>query len=151
MAWCHQAPSHYLGWCWWRSMSPYGVTWPQWVKYIYERGPWTECWKGENWVAMPSNKIYVEWFPCVEFMLMWLGRCQKIYHADLLLELFPRTMNYCNTQNIMPIGRRPVGWSEELPSFAEVCQVKHCSPDAKLTWSDIVLKLLSLTLRKSFL
>ena len=60
MAWCHQAPSHYLSWCWWRSMSPYGVTWPQWVKYIYERGPWTECWRGENWVAMPSNKIYVE-------------------------------------------------------------------------------------------
>ena len=31
MAWCHQATSHYLSQCWPRSLSPYGVTWPQWV------------------------------------------------------------------------------------------------------------------------
>ena len=33
MAWCHQATSHYLSQCWPRSMSPYGVTRPQWVKH----------------------------------------------------------------------------------------------------------------------
>ena len=32
MAWCHQATSHYLSQCWLRSLSPYGVTRPQWVK-----------------------------------------------------------------------------------------------------------------------
>ena len=32
MAWCRQATSHYLSQCWPTSMSPYGVTWPQWVK-----------------------------------------------------------------------------------------------------------------------
>ena len=32
MAWCHQATSHYLSQCWPRSVSPYGVTRPQWVK-----------------------------------------------------------------------------------------------------------------------
>ena len=26
MAWCRQATSHYLSWCWPRSLSPYGVT-----------------------------------------------------------------------------------------------------------------------------
>ena len=31
MAWCHQATSHHLSQCWPRSMSPYGVTRPQWV------------------------------------------------------------------------------------------------------------------------
>ena len=31
MAWCRQAPSHYLSQCWLRSLSPYGVTRPQWV------------------------------------------------------------------------------------------------------------------------
>ena len=31
MAWCHQAPSHYLRQCWCRSMSPYDATRPQWV------------------------------------------------------------------------------------------------------------------------
>ena len=33
MAWCRQATSHYLSQCWPRSLSPYGVTRPQWVKY----------------------------------------------------------------------------------------------------------------------
>ena len=32
MVWCHQATSHYLSQCWPRSMLPYGVTKPQWVK-----------------------------------------------------------------------------------------------------------------------
>ena len=32
MAWCRQATSHYLNQCWHRSLSPYGVTRPQWVK-----------------------------------------------------------------------------------------------------------------------
>ena len=31
MAWCRQAPSHYLSQCWPRSVSPYDVTKPQWV------------------------------------------------------------------------------------------------------------------------
>ena len=31
MAWCHQATSHYLNQSWPRSLSPYGVTSPQWV------------------------------------------------------------------------------------------------------------------------
>ena len=31
MAWCRQAPSHYLSPCWPRSLSPYGITRPQWV------------------------------------------------------------------------------------------------------------------------
>ena len=33
MDWCRQATSHYLSQCWPRSLSPYGVTTPQWVKY----------------------------------------------------------------------------------------------------------------------
>ena len=32
MAWCHQATSHYLSQCWPRSMSPYVITMPLWVK-----------------------------------------------------------------------------------------------------------------------
>ena len=33
MAWCRQAPIHYLSQCWLKSMSPYGVTMAsQWVK-----------------------------------------------------------------------------------------------------------------------
>ena len=34
MAWRHQATSHYLSQCWPRSLSPCGVTRPQWVKVV---------------------------------------------------------------------------------------------------------------------
>ena len=34
MAWCRQATSHYLSQCWPSSMSPYGVTRPQWVNSL---------------------------------------------------------------------------------------------------------------------
>ena len=33
MAWCRQAISHHLSQCWPRSLSPYGVTRPQWVNH----------------------------------------------------------------------------------------------------------------------
>ena len=33
MIWCQQAASHWLSQCWPRSMSPYDVTRPQWIKY----------------------------------------------------------------------------------------------------------------------
>ena len=32
MIWCRQATSHYLSQCWPRSLLPYGITLPQWVK-----------------------------------------------------------------------------------------------------------------------
>ena len=34
MAWCRQATSHYLSQCWPRSMSPNGITRPQWVNSL---------------------------------------------------------------------------------------------------------------------
>ena len=34
MAWCHQATSQYLNQCWPRSLPPYGITRPQWVKIL---------------------------------------------------------------------------------------------------------------------
>ena len=33
MAWCRKATRHYLSQCWPRSLAPYGVTRPQWVKF----------------------------------------------------------------------------------------------------------------------
>ena len=47
MAWCRQATSHYLSQCW--SMSPNGVTRPQWVKYPV------------NW------KLFLFRFQCVKY------------------------------------------------------------------------------------
>ena len=40
MAWCHQAPSHYLSQCWPRSVWSYGISSLQWVSLLR---PWCEC------------------------------------------------------------------------------------------------------------
>ena len=37
MAWCRQATGHYLSQCWHRSLSPYGVTRPQWVNLLHAK------------------------------------------------------------------------------------------------------------------
>ena len=50
MAWCHQATSHYLSQCWLRSLSPYGITRPQWVDS-------EKCWVGWH------RKLTVIWIP----------------------------------------------------------------------------------------
>ena len=42
MAWCYHATSHYLSQCWPRSLSPYGVTRPQWVNIVYLKTFYTE-------------------------------------------------------------------------------------------------------------
>ena len=44
MAWCHQATSHYLSQCWPRSLLPYDVTRPQWVKAQL----WSPLTSGQN-------------------------------------------------------------------------------------------------------
>ena len=52
MAWCRQATSHYLGQCWPRSVSPNGVTRPQWVKF------WMDWMKHENIFAFSIISWY---------------------------------------------------------------------------------------------
>ena len=58
MAWCCQAPSHYLSRCWPSSMSPYGITRPQWVENMLEF-----IWKYHSTNMSPpySHNIYMHW------------------------------------------------------------------------------------------
>ena len=57
MAWCHQATSHYLSQCWPRSLSPYGVTRPKWVK-------------SRHWLIWCRWNYTVNWFEekCLIFL-----------------------------------------------------------------------------------
>ena len=79
MAWCRQATSHYMSQCWSRSMAPYGVTRPQWVKlalthwvrvmhicvsklsYLWFR-QWLVAWKAPNHYFKQCWNI-VHWSP----------------------------------------------------------------------------------------
>ena len=64
MAWCCQATSHYLSQCWPRSLSPYGVTRPHWVK-DYSFVILIQCnffllWQ-DSWVSWHMQKFATIW------------------------------------------------------------------------------------------
>ena len=64
MAWCHQATSHYLSQCWPRSVSPYGVTRPQWVKTLARKIHW---WLEDSLHKRASNAESVSiWLHCIQ-------------------------------------------------------------------------------------
>ena len=57
MAWCRQATSHYLSQCSPSSLSPYGVTRPQWVKIR---------WSWDRLIFNPILPILVRWHLYIE-------------------------------------------------------------------------------------
>ena len=67
MAWCRQATSHYLSQCWPRSLSPYSVSRPQWVKAnqsINQSGVFQFC-----YVSVALSKDHV---------LLWIQQLKSI-------------------------------------------------------------------------
>ena len=100
MAWCRQATSHYLSQCWPRSMSPNGVTRPQWVKNL-NSSP-----SGQN-----GRHFAGDIFRCILLMknfVFWLK-----FHLSLFLRI-QLTINPALVQILAwcQIGDKP--WSEPM-------------------------------------
>ena len=76
MVWCRQATSHHLGQCWPRSLSPYGVTRPQWVLIM----------KGIEWFAeglLIRNNFYIHLISMhlhIEISLSQLWNTRVTFH-----------------------------------------------------------------------
>ena len=85
MAWCHQATSHYLSQCWPRSLSPYGVTRPQWVNIIAADG---------LTMQVRGSKIAVS---CIKYPGIILCMCpvngRRCYNVTLSLIGWAHTQN----------------------------------------------------------
>ena len=79
MAWSHQATSHYLSQCWPRSMSPYGVTRPQWVNSSLL----SAANMSGNWVSIGShNGMLPFWHQAITWTndnLLSIGRLATIF------------------------------------------------------------------------
>ena len=83
MGWCRQATSHYLNQCWHSSMSPYGVTRPQWVQL--------SCWfyrpcppptNGTDYITMVTRAVPARGSPREVRMLWWLlGKMDALYYS----------------------------------------------------------------------
>ena len=82
MAWWRQATSHYLSQCWPRSLSPYGVTRPQWVKKIVSEV--NSLWPSDAiwWHRSESTFAQVMAFSCQTAPRHYLNQCWLIISKD---------------------------------------------------------------------
>ena len=96
MAWCRQATSHYLSQCWPRSLSPYGVTRPQWVNsHPCPQWPSSLCHQviSGYGIGMLANDIFVirigiSAWKATQLSSLWLTHKQwetRVYSALQLL------------------------------------------------------------------
>ena len=113
MAWCRQATSHYLSQCWYRSMSPYGITRPQWVNMsttvsqiicnstIFFSPQLDKANNKDNtnvlhyWSLLSSmdsphkGPVMQEVFPCHDVILFLMGQCRELSVAFEKQSEFP--------------------------------------------------------------
>ena len=75
LAWCHQATSHYLSQCWPRSMSPNGVTRPQWVNWLL---PSDTIWHHRTWSTLVQVMAC-----CLMAPSHYLNQCWLITNGSL--------------------------------------------------------------------
>ena len=85
MAWCRQAPSHYLSQCWPRSLSPYDVTRPQWIGGKFPSK--SNIISAMIWILGQWNFFgYVEAWVWIHFMINSL--CAKFLRGNINMYLY---------------------------------------------------------------
>ena len=81
MAWCRQATSHHLSQCWPRSMSPNGVTRPQWVM--------VQCWLESKHVTIHFSLYQMNDKLTSIQVMAWCHQARAI----ILSQYWPRSMS----------------------------------------------------------
>ena len=82
MAWCRQATSHYLRQCSHKSLSPYGITRPQWVNSLNNKTMYIingiYCTQPILlWAGPPSKTSMLSLASIMDHYLMWMGRLNE--------------------------------------------------------------------------
>ena len=97
MAWCHQAPSHYLSQCWPRSLSSYGITRQQWVNYhnnlITLKCTWSDFFSPWNMYADTAVLFMIMIFLYGQYELELTHWCTNIFECiinfHILMQISP--------------------------------------------------------------
>ena len=110
MAWCRQATRHCLNQCWPRSLSPYGVTRPQWVKlYKYDVMNITKHSDDIKWKHFPHYWPFVRYkYDVMNYNQTWWRHQMETFSALLAL----CAGNSLVTSELS--SQRPVTWSFDV-------------------------------------
>ena len=92
MAWCHQT-SYYLSQCWPRSLSPSGVSRPEWVKPEETRGPFQKC----LW-ALQTKEVFKFHICMKKIIFQCMAKIFYIFFQNKRVLLKFHTQYYTHTQ-----------------------------------------------------
>ena len=93
MAWCRQASSHYLSQCWPRSVSPCGVTRPQWFKRMPSHKHRPEC-------VCKGNKLSLNISQCGIILLYGQKKVKVHGFANNILMLHMTYLYLCILRSV---------------------------------------------------
>ena len=119
MAGCRQATSHYLSKWWPRSLSPYGVTGPQWVDMIYNMRLVQQMWCRKEFERQKNHSTSFWWASCRAPPRILHGKWQ--YHCAILLQTYVplnRKKKEC--------GYRNLSKGQPLSPTSTSCWYLHC-------------------------
>ena len=131
IACCHQAPCHYLGQCWPRSMAPFDITRPQCIKARISCHCISKLLHDSITMFYDQSMSFVKlWYYCyivfIEILLRWVsGFC--IYDRTLLIHIVgfvdmaaSHNLNHCGL--VTPCGNIDLGehgsWNSLVPDSA---------------------------------
>ena len=142
MAWCHQAPSHYLSPCWPSSMSPYGFLRQQWVNgqfivpfLLWQRSyicKWASCWHRRNNMAiidLSPETHHAKW--CIQHLAHGVRNVSKYMYFVAILKSNRINKINCTFTELefqWEICKciSPALWFELIGVFFHNCSQKEC-------------------------
>ena len=153
MAWCHQATSHYFSQCWPRSMSPYGVTGPQWVNTIIDHDTFwhhnrsfAKAWQtshmiGSFWMREggQSSSPHIQNL-AVTFETLWLFSALATCHTKqfflvLTLTHWAQVMHICISKLTSLVQIWLVTWSVPRHYLNQCWNIVNWTPSDNLQWN----------------
>ena len=110
MAWCRQATSHYLSQCWPRSLPPYGVTRPQWVKKksLY------------SWILIKSgHQDIITGTAGEDTMTTWCQLCRYLWHWRLSFQ----------KPQVLPVPKKLASWHVDANFWSPMASFHYKTDD----------------------
>ena len=143
MAWCRQATSHYLSQYWPRSISPYVVTRPQWVKWA------AVTWLKRGYQYSSISNRYPGDTHCLLLCIYKQSVYQQMFHSIKLLAM--KYFYGIKTAHIVHVRKHDICWGQIIlvpgyVSFAcQCCMPVYCSfpQDKQITLCIIVTVLVT--------
>ena len=126
---CHKTTSHYLNQCWLRSVTPYGLTIPQWfnTSMSSKNGWYSTCYQ-QAMGRVPTNENWVHGWPSASWSLKKLIGWECYTSAKLCGEMEVGALRFNETINGTGHGRMyDLRLSSLIINRPDILALCHCN------------------------